>query len=66
MNTSESRVDVTPPLLYRLVVNPFRRWLERDDRLLVEQWKAAYGPAPLKVVPFLNLRVIRSASRKVA
>lgn len=55
-----------PPLFYRLVVNPLRAWLERDDRLLVEQWRDAFKPAPrLKVRPFLNLRVSRSA-RKVA
>lgn len=55
-----------PPLLWRLVLNPLRRWLERDDRLLVEQWKVAFAPErSAKVVQFLNLRVARSA-RKVA
>jgi len=47
-----------PPLFYRLVFNPVRRWMERDTGLLVEQWKAAFGPKPRKVVP-INLLVIR-------
>lgn len=56
-----------PPLFYRLVINPLRAWLERDDRLLVEQWKAAYAPdRKTNVVPFLNLLVKRDARRKVA
>lgn len=50
-----------PPWLYRLLLNPLRRWSERDDRLLVEHWKAAYGPAPQpKVVPFRNLLIVRA------
>lgn len=55
-------------LLYVLVINPLRRWAERDSRLLVEQWKSAYGPPPKSNVrPFLNLVVTRSTStRKVA
>lgn len=56
-----------PPLFWQFV-NAVREWRERDDRMLVEQWKAAFAPAPEvpKVRPFLNLRVYRSASRKVA
>ena len=57
-----------PPWLYRLLLNPLRRWSERDDRLLVEHWKAAYAPEKTtNVRPFLNLRVSRgSQQRKVA
>ena len=52
-------------LFYRLVVNPLRRWAERDSRLLVEQWKAAYGPPPKSNVrPFLNLVVTRAEQKR--
>lgn len=55
-----------PPLFYRLVVNPLRAWLERDERLLVEQWRDAFKPEARSTVrPFLNLRVMRDARRKV-
>jgi hypothetical protein len=58
---------VRPPLFWRFV-NVVRAWSERDDRMLVDQWKAAFAqPKDIpKVRPFLNLRVMRSASRKVA
>ena len=46
-------------------VNAFRRWSEdRDRRLLVEQWKSAFKPEPKKVRLFINLRVVRSASKR--
>ena len=49
-----------PPLLYRWFVNPLRAYLERDSRLLVEQWKDALKPEPRKVV-HINLYVVRDA-----
>lgn len=55
-----------PPLFYRLIVNPLRAWFEHDDRLLVEQWKDTFKPETKKVIPFLNLTVVRDARRKVA
>lgn len=56
---------MNPPLFWR-VINAIRRWSERDDRLLVDQWKAAYGPQPRKVIPFLNLTVRRAEKRRCA
>lgn len=38
-----------PPLIYRLV-NALRAWTERDDRMLVEQWKTAFAPEVRHVV----------------
>ena len=57
-----------PPLVYRAVLNPLRAWLE--DRVVpeygyVQQFRAWWRPART-VRPFLNLRVTRSKSRKVA
>ena len=57
---------VRPPLLYWLIVNPLRHWWERDDRLLVEQWRSTFAPEPKKVLQFLNLTVSREPRRKVA
>lgn len=39
-----------PPFLWRFILNPLRAWLERDDRLLVEQWREAYKPDAKKVI----------------
>ena len=55
---------MTPPLFYRLVFNPVRAWLERDERLLIQQWKDAFGPKPKKVL-HMNLLVSRDQRRKV-
>lgn len=55
---------VKPPLCYRLL-NAIRAWCERDDRLLVEQWKDAFKPEPRKV-RHLNLRIVRDQRRRVA
>lgn len=56
-----------PPLFWQLV-NALREWSERDERLLVEHWKAAFAPAPRekKAIPFRNLLVYRSEKRRVA
>lgn len=60
-------VVVKPPLFWR-VVNLLRAWCERDERLLVEQWRSAFGPQkePRRVIPFLNLRHVRDRKRRVA
>jgi hypothetical protein len=47
-----------PPLFYRLVVNPIRAWIERDDRLRVEHFKDTFKPSA-KVIEFRNLKVAR-------
>lgn len=55
-----------PPLFWR-VVNSIRAWCERDDRLLVEQWRSAYGPVSKSVGPkYLNLRLVRGARKSQA
>lgn len=55
-----------PPLFYRLL-NAIRAYLERDDRLLVEQWKDTFKPVPRKVIKFRNLHVVRDGRiRRIA
>ncbi len=58
---------VGPPLFYRLVLNPLRQWAERDERLLVEHWKATLAPTPKAKVAYINLLVRRDTrTRQVA
>ena len=58
---------VRPPMLYRLVINPLRAWLERDDRLLIEHWKDAMKPETRPKVRYINLIVSRDTrARRIA
>lgn len=51
-------------MVYRLVINPLRHWMERDTRLLIPHWKDAMKPEPTpKVRPFLNLYHVRRDTR---
>ena len=50
--------------LLSLIVNAIRRWSERDDRLLVEQWKSAFQPERKVGPPQLNLRVMRGGKQR--
>jgi len=58
---------VRPPWFYRWLLNPLRRWAE--DRAVPEasylSQMRAWWPTK-KPLPFLNLRVVRDARRKVA
>lgn len=50
-----------PPPVYRLL-NMIRAYWERDDRLLIEQWKDTFKPGPKrKTVPF-NLQPRRDCA----
>lgn len=53
-----------PPWIWRAVLIPIRHWVERDERMLVVQWKAAYRQERKKVVP-INLLVVRSDRQRV-
>lgn len=45
---------MTPPLVYRLL-NAIRAYCERDDRLLVEQWKDTFKPEQRRKVVHFHL-----------
>lgn len=63
--------DTMPPLFWRVVLNPLRRWLEDrhvQEHHFVPQMRALWKPPPpSNVRPFLNLVVTRGAkTRRVA